>query len=185
MRLYALRARNNLPDRKESQPGAAIASGSNPSDRGGFIVSVLPNPEPKGSESTRHRVNRDGYVEVFVLRRWRLEHIVVAERKIGRPLTDEEVVHHRNGNKTDNRPENLSVMTRAEHARFHALDREYEKVSAAYGADEADLWLSEYLCGYDDGVLFSSRVLDDVYRSLRSRARSALPAVASPPRGIY
>jgi hypothetical protein len=30
------------------------------------------------------------------------------------------VVHHVNGVKTDNRPEDLQVMTRAEHAALHA-----------------------------------------------------------------
>ena len=55
--------------------------------------------------------NRDGYV---------LEHRLVAEQTIGRYLTTLEIVHHINGIKTDNRPENLVVTTRAEHERdFH------------------------------------------------------------------
>jgi hypothetical protein len=37
------------------------------------------------------------------------EHRVVMEGIIGRELTAEETVHHKNGNRTDNRPENLEL----------------------------------------------------------------------------
>ena len=43
------------------------------------------------------------------------EHRVIASKKIGRPLRDNEVVHHRDGNKLNNKPSNLQVMTRSEH----------------------------------------------------------------------
>lgn len=51
------------------------------------------------------------------------EHILVAEKKIGRRLNPDEVVHHINGDKLDNRPENLQVMTNSEHVKLHGSRR--------------------------------------------------------------
>lgn len=46
-------------------------------------------------------------------------HRHIMEEHLGRKLTYNEVVHHINGNKKDNRLENLTVMSRGEHARLH------------------------------------------------------------------
>lgn len=51
-----------------------------------------------------------------------LVHRVVAETAIGRLLTDEEVVHHKDGNTLNNSPENLEVMPRGEHSKIHARE---------------------------------------------------------------
>ncbi|MDE6551250.1 MAG: HNH endonuclease [Clostridia bacterium] len=48
-------------------------------------------------------------------------HRFYASKKIGRPLLDNEVVHHIDGNKRNNRTKNLQVMTRAEHIKLHNL----------------------------------------------------------------
>lgn len=56
------------------------------------------------------RAGRGGFV---------YEHILVMERHLGRYITWPEQVHHRNGNKSDNRLENLEVVSCSEHHRRH------------------------------------------------------------------
>lgn len=48
----------------------------------------------------------------------------LAELKIGRMLTDEDEVHHIDGNHSNNALENLAVISRAEHMSIHAAGKE-------------------------------------------------------------
>ena len=69
------------------------------------------------------RLTKDGYVLIYKPEHPKAtkhgdvrEHRLVAEQKIGRILTDDEIPHHLNGIKNDNRPENLCVLSTKVHA---------------------------------------------------------------------
>lgn len=52
----------------------------------------------------------------------RHEHRRVAESMLGRPLKRGEIVHHKDGDKHNNSPENLEVMTQSEHIKAHRAE---------------------------------------------------------------
>jgi hypothetical protein len=56
------------------------------------------------------------------------EHVWVVEKHLGRKLSKGEVVHHKNGNKHDNRIENLEVMSQSEHIKKHFTKVHFGKV---------------------------------------------------------
>ena len=65
-------------------------------------------------------VRKDGYVSVKIgIRKYELEHRLKMAEKLGRPLTTGEHVHHRNGDRQDNRLRNLRLMTNTEHQALH------------------------------------------------------------------
>ena len=64
---------------------------------------------PENSSSYKSRSNQG----------WIKEHRFVAEQMLGRPLRRDEIVHHKDGNKLNNSPDNLMVLTNKEHSLLH------------------------------------------------------------------
>ena len=60
-----------------------------------------------------------GYRYVSVNGRKIAEHRLVVERREGRKLSPDEVVHHVDHDRFNNDPDNLLVLSRSEHARLH------------------------------------------------------------------
>lgn len=83
--------------------------------------------DPRPNYGSKRRTRNDGYIDV-----WDPQHplarrdgYVAEHRRVAWEagvLTDPSLdVHHRNGDRTDNRIENLEAITGAEHTRVHGL----------------------------------------------------------------
>lgn len=66
------------------------------------------------------------------------QHRVIMAEIIGRPLTEEETVHHLNGIRDDNRPENLELWSKSQPNGQRVFDKIAwaKEIISTYGTDE-------------------------------------------------
>ena len=71
----------------------------------------------------------------------KLVHRRVMERKLGLRLSKDVIVHHINGIKTDNRFENLQLMTKKEHFRHHTARKENVNFNVLVEIIKISIWI--------------------------------------------
>jgi len=77
-------------------------------------------PSPTASPTGTERVVKDGRMQVKCQDgKWRYRSRLVWASENG-PIPPGGIIHHRNENPLDDRPDNLQLVTRAEHARIHS-----------------------------------------------------------------
>ena len=99
------------------------------------------------------------------------------ESILGRKLSKDEIVHHKDGNKLNNNPDNLVVMSKKEHTLLHMKEGAYsvlsrspeEKRKIMVNAWEQGVFddLKQSVCAYD----FSTGKLVKEYESLCEASR--------------
>lgn len=66
----------------------------------------------------------EGYLgKAYILGKYIYEHRYILEQKLGRLLEEGEVAHHIDGNKMNNHPDNLEVLSVSEHIKHHHKGR--------------------------------------------------------------
>ena len=79
----------------------------------------ITKPEENGYRFVIRGGSTKGYVLVKENNKYRMEHVIIAEKALGRRLGKGEVVHHINGIKSDNRNNNLLICTNSYHNQLH------------------------------------------------------------------
>lgn len=71
--------------------------------------------------------HNEGYLRLKIDGKLVLHHRYIMEQHLGRKLLKTEVIHHINHNRTDNRLENLQLLTSNEHLKLHGQEK-YRKM---------------------------------------------------------
>jgi hypothetical protein len=77
-----------------------------------------------------------GYKRITIDGKQKRLHRYVMECFIGRALTEKELVHHIDGDKTNNNIENLKLITRSQHLKIHCYVGEKYRFKTKYAIDK-------------------------------------------------
>ena len=82
-------------------------------------VKTRPRGSGRNGKFSRH-ITKYGYATVRTeVGKRKFEHVIIAERALGRKLKGHEVVHHINGDRADNRNCNLLICDKGYHSALH------------------------------------------------------------------